>query len=311
MLPVMTPGENHDMTETAQPAEPQSRFRRIIAHPGMRLLIAFFFTAAAAIASHFATLALPTDGDSPLHIVKGAVAAAMFVIAYIGFNHLIERRRAIEIEPRGALAELGLGLFIGVALFSAIVGLIAAGGGYRVIGTHPFSVLYPATGVAIVSGFSEEIIFRGFFFRIVEEWLGSWAALALSALLFGAAHLGNPGATLLAGSAIAIEAGVMLAALYMVTRRLWPVIGLHAAWNFTQGGIFGIAVSGTSVDGVLRPRIAGPELLTGGAFGAEASIPAIIVGGAFGIAMLVLAHRRGRFIAPSWVRRRQGAAEQL
>ena len=152
---------------------------------------------------------------------------------------------------------------------------------------------------------------RGLFFRLVEAWLGSWAGLILSAVLFGALHLGNDNATLLAGAAIALEAGVMLAALFMVTRRLWAVIGLHAAWNFAQGGVFGIAVSGNAVNGLLVPRISGPEWLTGGAFGAEASLPAVVICTAFGGAMLVLAARRGQFMPPVWVRRRQGAGAGL
>jgi membrane protease YdiL (CAAX protease family) len=164
--------------------------------------------------------------------------------------------------------------------------------------------LYPAAAMAILSGVIEEIVLRGLFFRLLERLLGSWIALALSAALFGALHLGNPGATVSAAVAIALEAGVMLAALYMLTRRLWAAIGLHAAWNFAQGGIYGIAVSGFKQTGLLVPSVQGPEWLTGGRFGAEASLPAVLVDTAFGVALLVLAYRRGRFVAPMWVRRR-------
>ena len=197
-----------------------------------------------------------------------------------------------------------------MVLFSLVVGIIALGGGYQVIGTNGLAVVFPVIGLAIVSGVGEEILLRGLFFRLIEEWLGSWAALLLSAALFGALHLGNPNATLLAGFAIALEAGVMLAAIFMITRRLWAAIGLHAAWNFTQGGIYGIAISGNATDGLLRARISGPDLLTGGAFGAEASLPAIIVCTAFGIGLIVLAQRRGQVLPPLWVRNRQRAGVQ-
>jgi membrane protease YdiL (CAAX protease family) len=96
----------------------------------------------------------------------------------------------------------------------------------------------------------------------------------------------------------------------MITRRLWAVIGLHAAWNLAQGGLYGIPVSGENMDGVLRPDIRGSDPLTGGAFGAEASLPAIVVATAFGLMLLYVAWRRGRFMAPLWVRRRQGVVEQ-
>src|SRR3569623_1441122 len=194
-----------------------------------------------------------------------------------------------------------------LVLFTTVVAVIAAFGGYRVIGYHDVGVLVPVVGISIVSGFTEEIMLRGWFFRLTEKWLGSWTALALSAALFGALHLGNKNATLLAGVAIMLEAGIMLAAIYMITRRLWAAIGVHAAWNFAQGGIYGIPVSGGAMDGIIRPEIRGSDLLTGGAFGAEASLPAIVIATAFGLVLLYVAWRRGRFVAPLWVRRRQSA----
>src|SRR3546814_4514721 len=90
---------------------------------------------------------------------------------------------------------------------------------------------------------------RGVIFRLIERWLGSWIALAISAALFGAGHLANPNASWFAAVCIALEAGIMLGAIYMVTRRLWAAVGIHAAWNFTQGGIYGIAISGLDTQG--------------------------------------------------------------
>src|SRR3546814_9285178 len=95
----------------------------------------------------------------------------------------------------------------------------------------------------------------------------------------------------------------MLGAIYMVTRRLWAAVGIHAAWNFTQGGIYGIAISGLDTQGLLVPRITGSDLLTGGAFGAEASLPALVLATALGVALLVIAYRKGNFVAPFWIRR--------
>jgi hypothetical protein len=74
-----------------------------------------------------------------------------------------------------------------------------------------------------------------------------------------------------------VEAGILLALAYVVTRRLWFAIGTHAAWNFTQGGIFGLAVSGHGSEGLLIGRTSGPEWLTGGKFGPEASVISIVV----------------------------------
>lgn len=284
-------------------------------HPGFLLLYSIGATALAIALSVGFNSLVPHHKGGWWAVLVGSAVSAIFVAVYVAFCRWIEGRpSAAELAPSKMAVELPIGLATGLLLFSAVVGVIAAFGGYRIIGHNGPQVLIPALAISILSGFTEEIFFRGFFFRLTEKWLGTWIALVLSAALFGALHLGNPNASLLAAIAIMLEAGIMLAAIYMLTRRLWMAIGLHAAWNFAQGGIYGIAVSGGAMDGLLRPDMRGPDLLTGGAFGAEASLPAIIVATAFGLALLYVAWRRGRFMAPSWVRNRpsQGAAaEQL
>ncbi|OQW80101.1 MAG: abortive infection protein [Proteobacteria bacterium ST_bin14] len=290
------------MDDIATKPRGKSLVWRIIHFPPMTLVVAFGVMAGASVIATGLAAAVGARSNGQWAIIGGSIVAAVFMLAYIGFGRLVEHRQLSDVSLKGALVELLAGLAIGALLFSLVVAVIALLGGYQVVGTRPASVLYPIIGLSIVSGVTEEIMLRGLFFRIIENWLGSWVALALSAALFGALHLGNPNATLVAGGAIAIEAGVMLAAIYMVTRRLWAAIGLHAAWNFTQGGVFGIPVSGFDVQGLLVPRITGPELLTGGDFGAEASLPAMLICTAFGIALLVIAARRGRVIQPYWRR---------
>ena len=115
-------------------------------------------------------------------------------------------------------------------------------------------------------------------------------------------HLPNPEATALSSAAIALEAGVMLAAAYMLTRRVWLAIGIHMAWNFTQSGIFGAPTSGVPSPGFLEGQLHGPALLSGGTFGPEASIVAVTVCLALGLYMLRLAHAKGHILQPSWRR---------
>jgi len=165
--------------------------------------------------------------------------------------------------------------------------------------------------VAIVPAFMEELLFRGILFRWLEEFGGSWFALALTSALFGIGHIFNPNATALASFAIALEAGVLLGGAYMLTRNLWMAIGLHAAWNFTQGWIFDVPVSGTDQHGMVEARLSGPELLSGGAFGLEASLIAMVLATAAGVALVVLAVRRGELIRPWWVRRRLAREDRL
>lgn len=286
---------------------PNNRFWRALHFP-LALLgvgLAMLFVAGAVI-QPLANL-LPARPGTLAACAVALFVAIGFALAYAAFVRFVERRPSVaEFAGKGAAGELAGGLAIGFLLFSASVGIIALLGGYRVIGTNPPHAMLTALALSIFSGVVEEIALRGLFFRIIESWLGSWIALALSATLFGALHLANPDATAFAAVAIALEAGVLLAAVYMVTRRLWAAIGFHAAWNFTQGGIYGIAISGFSSGGLLRPAMTGPGWLTGGAFGAEASLPAVAVCLGAGVFALRLAIRRGRIVAPAW--RRQSLA---
>jgi len=221
-------------------------------------------------------------------------------LAYRLFVRVIERRRTSELGFRRAAGELAAGIAIGAALFAATIAALWLAGSYRLVATGTWLAAAAALPSAIRAGYIEEILLRGVVFRITEEGLGSWLALAISGALFGLLHAGNPGATWVSAVAIALEAGVLLAAAYMVTQRLWLPIGIHFAWNFTQGGIFGLAVSGHQSTGLLRGELSGPIWLTGGSFGAEASLLAVMICLLSGICLLLLARSRRHFVPPFW-----------
>jgi hypothetical protein len=132
----------------------------------------------------------------------------------------------------------------------------------------------------------------------------TFASVGVSAVSFGAAHLSNPGATAWGATAIALEAGLLFAALYAVTRSLWWCIGLHFAWNMLQGPVYGSVVSGSgSAAGWLRADFNGPAWLTGGQFGIEASVVAATLLTAVAVWLLVTLHREALAVRPGWVRR--------
>lgn len=158
-----------------------------------------------------------------------------------------------------------------------MVAVLSVLGAFDIAGTGSLAGVAIALSSAVATGFVEEIVFRGIVYRLTEAAYGSTIAIVASAAIFGFAHAFSPNASLVATVAIAIEAGILLALAYVVTRRLWLAIGFHAAWNFTQGGIFRLAVSGHRSNGLLLGQTHGPEWLTGGAFGPEASVVAIAV----------------------------------
>jgi hypothetical protein len=81
-------------------------------------------------------------------------------------------------------------------------------------------------------------------------------------------------------------------------------MGFHAAWNFTQGFIWDVPVSGFDVHGLVTARLDGPVLLSGGPFGLEASVIAFVLATALGLFYLKKAIDRGHLEQPWWVRRR-------
>ena len=288
----------------------RSIFQKIVTHPAVLLVIGMVIVIAfMAAASAILRVAIPQPEKSDVEELIGySLISAFCVLGYWVFTRFVERKPFNDFALPGAAKEWLFGIAIGTGVMSLVVGVIALFGGYKIIGHNGADVLIGVLGVAIISGITEEILFRGIIFRFFEQWLGSYGALAISALFFGLLHLGNPNASWLAAFAIAIEAGILLGAVYMMTRRLWAAIGLHMAWNSVQGGVFGIPVSGTDVPGLLISKTGGSDLLTGGAFGAEASLPAIILCTSIGLYFLWRAYRSGQFVAPSWHRFKTGEA---
>lgn len=239
-------------------------------------------------------------------------STAQLVSALVAYAVLLwfEKRHPVELDPRrwtGVLAGLLLGT-LGMVL---IFGIVWAMGGrtiHRLGGPFDWQVVFTA---GLVAGISEEIIFRGVLFRLVEHWLGTWGATALSGIIFGAVHMSNKNATLVGALGIALEAGVLFALLYAWSRNLWLLMGFHGAWNVVQGPVLGSAISGATSNGygyvVSAPK--GPELLSGGVFGLEASIVTVLVWSLLSAWLAVQMHRRGLVVAPSWVRQRQATPE--
>jgi uncharacterized protein len=228
-------------------------------------------------------------------------AVAMVVVPtalYWGFVRLTERRRVRELGggARGALEGAG-GLLLGAGLFTLVVLILAAAGTYHIIGREQWTVVQWSLPVAAVA-FREELLYRGIIQRVSEERLGTWVALAFASVWFGWQHADNPNAGLFDGLMIALFGGVLLGACYLATRRLWLAIGVHAAWNFVEGGVFGTTVSGYVVPGWLRSVMSGQAWLTGGAFGPEASAVTLAVTTAASAALLLAAWKRGSLCPP-------------
>lgn len=209
----------------------------------------------------------------------------------------VEARKAVEVSLRSAIAEGLAGVGAGAALFAATA--------FVLVLTGDLAVSYAGTPHALAAGFTrhlphallEEMIFRWLLFKLTEEALGSRVALVTTAAFFGAAHAGSPGATAVGVVAVGVEAGLLLAAGFICTRRLWLPWGIHFGWNFAEAAVFGERMSGQVPEpGVLVTRAIGRAWMTGGTFGVEASPVAVALCASLAVGLLAHAARRGRLV---------------
>ncbi|MFZ6873762.1 CPBP family intramembrane glutamic endopeptidase [Undibacterium sp. Di27W] len=233
-------------------------------------------------------------------VFRNMAAMTLGLLSYAFYVRLIEKRRVTELATFSAWKEWLLGLVMGVMLFVLVLGSLSLLGMFHIDGYNDPKVMLKYLPIFVVVAVMEELFFRGMIFRMMEESMGSVVALLISALAFGFAHASNPGATLFSSIAIAVEAGIAFGAVFMLTRRLAFCFAMHFSWNFTQGAVFSVAVSGTDSKGWLQTHMTGPDWLTGGAFGAEASVLTVFLAGMMGVVFLYLAWKKGQFKPAFW-----------
>ena len=240
------------------------------------MLIGAFFLATMG----YALINLGHEGANYLQHPSLTIIAVALVLGIYALSRKLGKNWPAELDLAKLLPHTLLGLLVGLVYMTLVISTIDALGcatvSWRTFSWAPqWQAFMLFLGVAV----GEEVIFRGVVFRMVDERWNTTIAFVVSALLFGFIHLPNDGATWWSSLAIAIEAGLMLAAAYKWSGTLWLPIGIHWSWNYVQGNIYGIAVSGSNAgDSILVTTTSGPDIITGGPFGAEASIIAVIYG---------------------------------
>jgi membrane protease YdiL (CAAX protease family) len=292
-----------DQAQIAERAE-RPLWRRIANYPLVAMVIAtIIYICAVALGVALGRFVPQSLGKPAVAALHAAITIGLLLAAYkLVIVHLGDKPRD-DLPARPAVRDAAIGLGGGFALMAASVGVAAVLGVYRITGSGDTSrLLLELIVVAIMPGFTEELLFRGILFRWIEEFGGSWLALFVTSALFGLAHILNPNATWFSSFAIAVEAGVLLGGCYMLTRNLWLAMGLHAGWNFTQGEIFDVPVSGIDEHGLVQAQLSGPALLSGGQFGLEASLICLAIATATGTWLVMMAVRKGHLVHPHWLR---------
>ena len=200
---------------------------------------------------------------------------------------VIEKRSlsSIGFNKNNWLKKYSLGFLIGLVMMSIIV-LILLSFGYITVEKNPIqlvgisaisSILVILFGW-IIQGATEEIVTRGWLLNVLSSKYNIGFGLLISSTLFGLMHLTNPNVNYIAVINI-ILVGLFYGLYVIKTNDLWAVCGMHSAWNFAQGNIFGFEVSGldVSVGSLIDLNLVGNNVITGGAFGPEAGIIATFI----------------------------------
>jgi membrane protease YdiL (CAAX protease family) len=181
----------------------------------------------------------------------------------------------------GAFKDFGLGFFLGFLNLLIIFFVLNMAGlievGLSEINPTLFTFMGRYFIAFAVAAIFEEIINRGYFFQALIEGTRAWIAVLIISLIFVIGHKSNPGFGW-NNAVFFFVHGILYCILYLKTRSIWVPAGFHLAWNWTQGSIFGMNVSGTVIEKTIFVcETRGSELLSGGDFGAEGSLISIVI----------------------------------
>jgi membrane protease YdiL (CAAX protease family) len=241
----------------------------------LTLLVALLF----ALGTPLRMLGVKSDLIGRIVTLVAAVGASLVMTRFV--NRKPFGAIGLLLHP-GTFREFGVGCLLGFLMISGVF-VVELMVGFVHIEWRGYSVLecMGILGLSLVSfavaAFVEEIIFRGYAFQTLIQWITFLPAMLAFSLLFSYAHYFNPHVTVLSLLNVGL-AGIWLSIAYMKTKSLWLPFGLHVSWNFAQTSVYSFPTSGGSFEGQKLSDLiqTGPEWVTGGAFGPEGGVLATL-----------------------------------
>lgn len=225
-----------------------------------------------------------TDKTSDFRLILGLLAFGFILNTVFRWTRKVEKRpiRTLGFYRENFLSNLLKGFSLGLALFLlTLLGLVVLGQ-YRLESIHlnPYSLAFVVFTIPfwILQGTAEELVTRAWLIPQFAKRTNLKVAIIISSSLFTLLHLGNPGITFLSAIDLFLF-GVAMALYLLKTDTVWGVAGIHGAWNFAQGNLFGILVSGQPSGTSLMTFLpqGNQDWLSGGSFGIEGSIMTSLV----------------------------------
>lgn len=225
-----------------------------------------------------------TDKTSDFRLILGLLAFGFILNTVFRWTRKVEKRpiRTLGFYRENFLSNLLKGFSLGLALFLlTLLGLVALGQ-YRLDSIHldTYSLAFTLFTIPfwILQGTAEELVTRAWLIPQLAKRTNLKVAIIISSSLFTLLHLGNPGITFLSAIDLFLF-GVAMSLYLLKTDTIWGIGGIHGAWNFAQGNLFGVLVSGqSSGTSIMKFTPQGnQDWLSGGSFGIEGSIVSSII----------------------------------
>jgi len=285
--------------------EANTKISKLIQFPLSRTIIAILFIAPIiALRSAYSFVVLDNLDGIICDIAQYAevvISIILLFIVYRFYTKKIEKRPAFELDSNKWYKEFAQGIGIGGGLAILIALFLIAFGFYKIESLNSPYVLFSRIFRYGIGTFVEELLFTIIIFRLIEEFAGTIVSMIAVSLLFGFMHLSNDNATVM--SSIYIAAGhIIVLAPFILTRRIWMVWAVHFGWNYFQTAVFGMNNSGMAHKGFINPIINGPEWITGGSFGVEASYITIALHIILGAVILWHGIKQQQLVKASWKR---------
>lgn len=205
-------------------------------------------------------------------------SSVVFYIALKKENFTLE---SLGLKNKTIFKRYLLGLLIGFVMLSASLLITYLLGGVRDVGgvfDQPFLIFLFFIGF-VFQGFEEELMCRGLMLRGLSRSKSVFFSVLFNSFYFALLHLANPGITLLPLINLFL-AGLSFSCMAIYFDDLWVASGAHTMWNFAQGNIYGILVSGMSMGPTLfRFELSSNSIISGGKFGLEGGMGVLIVEG--------------------------------
>jgi len=220
----------------------------------------------------FLVLKQPTTDSAMFYGGTIVIFFVSFLSVWI-FRKAFDRKTfsSLGFQWKGFAKERSIGFVTGLLAISVLATVLWA---MQLLQWYTATInwwdILQVTFILILVSFSEELVFRGYILNNLLHSMPKMPALLVSALLFAGFHTLNPGMSLIGFLNIFI-AGVLMGINYIFSRNLWFAVFFHFSWNFFQGPVLGFEVSGLDLPVMLEQNLRGSTLLTGGAFGLEAS----------------------------------------